>query len=59
MKKYSIQYNIGSAKYVINYHDGVDKHKDGSEFWGIILFNNKRKFNKRIAELQKEGYIEK
>ena len=43
MKKYNIQYNIGKAKYVVNYHDGVKKHKDGSSFYDITIFKNKVK----------------
>jgi hypothetical protein len=56
MKQYYTQDNIGSAKYTISYHDGVSMNKDGSPFFGIHLFNNKVKFNKKTKALEKEGY---
>lgn len=43
MKHFNILYNVGSSKYVVNYHDGLKTHKDGSEFYDIALFDNKRK----------------
>ena len=55
-KDYNLMYNVGKAKYVINYHDGVSTHKDGSKFYGIITFSNKKEFDKRIKELEKLGY---
>jgi hypothetical protein len=43
MTKGTIRYNIGHAKYVVNYSDGTKKHKDGSEFFDIAIFKNKKK----------------
>ena len=40
--KYFEQRNIGKAKYVISYHDGVKKHNDGSDFYDIRIFSNKK-----------------
>lgn len=57
MKLYNLMYNVGSAKYVINYHNGKDFHKDGSKFFGILLFSNKRKFEKAEKQLLKDGYV--
>jgi hypothetical protein len=56
MKTYYIMYGVGSSKYTINYHDGVQTHKDGSPFYGIRLFSNKRKFEAAIKEMEREGY---
>ena len=56
MKKYTIQYNVGSAKYVVNYHNGEKKHPDGIDFYDIALFNNKVRFNQFTKNLQKQGY---
>lgn len=50
-------YNIGRSKYVININDCIKKHLDGSDFYGIEIFSNKRKFERKIRELQKAGYI--
>jgi hypothetical protein len=58
MKKFNLMYNIGKVKYVINYHNGIDKHKDGSNFFGIYTFRNKKKFDAKIKELKNEGYIQ-
>lgn len=58
MKLYNIKYNIGKAKYVINYHDGIKTHPDGSKFYDIVIFSNKRKLKSFVSDLQKNGYIE-
>lgn len=55
-KDYNIMYNVGNCKYIVNYHDGVKTHKDGSKFYDIALFSNKQKMNNFIKELQNQGY---
>ena len=35
--------NIGRAKYTVSKFDGVSTHKDGSPFYDIAIFNNKKK----------------
>ena len=57
MKTYNLQYGIGSTKYVINFHDGVKTYPDGSLFFDIALFKNKKKFQTHINELENDGYI--
>lgn len=59
MKMYNIMYNVGRAKYVINYHDGISTHKDGNPFYGIYIFKNKKLFEAKQKELVKQGYIYK
>lgn len=49
--------NVGTAKYVVNYHDGIKEHKDGSEFYDIAIFRNKKKMNSFVSKLRKDGYI--
>lgn len=51
MKIYVSQ-NIGKCKYVVNYHDGIKTHKDGSPFYDIKIFKNKKKMNDFITKLQ-------
>ena len=58
MKKFSIQYGIGTAKYLVNYHDGISKNKDGSDFYGIRIFKNKKSLNMFVDKLRNEGYTE-
>jgi len=57
-KKYNIKYNIGKCKYLLSFHDGIQKHKDDSEFFDIRTFKNKIYLNNFIKELKTEGYIE-
>jgi hypothetical protein len=56
--RFNIQYNIGKAKYVVNYHDGQKTHQDGSAFYDIAIFRNKRKFEAFVRGLRKTGYVE-
>jgi len=58
-KVFNIKHNVGKAKYVINYHDGVKKHKDGSPFFDIQIYSNKRDFDKAVRLLKQDGYSEK
>jgi hypothetical protein len=56
VKVYNTMYNVGRAKYVVNYHDGVQTHKDGSPFFGIAIFRNQIKLKQFISELKNDGY---
>ena len=58
-KVYNQMQNVGTAKYVVNFHDGKSKHKDGSDFYDIHIFKNKVKLNEFIKELNKKGYVQK
>lgn len=57
MKQYNITYNVGKVKYLVSFHDGEKKHKDGSNFYDIACFSNKKKMNEFVSELLNEGYI--
>jgi hypothetical protein len=59
VKDYYVQFNIGQARYVVNFHDGVKTHGDGSPFYDIRIAKNKRDLNAIIAELQRSGYVER
>jgi len=59
MKVFYEQHNIGKVKYVVNYHDGIKKHKDGSRFFDIRTFKNKKDMEKFINFLRIEGYKER
>lgn len=58
-KRFHQMSNIGKAKYVVNHCDGIKTHKDGSAFYDISIFSNKRKLNRFLRELRKDGYVEK
>lgn len=57
-KSFYTMNNIGSSKYNINTYDGIDTHKDGSPFYGIETFKNKKKYQNKISDLKKQGWIE-
>jgi len=56
-KRYYQQDRVGSAKYTISYHDGKKKHKDGSDFFDIKTFKNKKDLAKFVNTLHKGGYV--
>lgn len=49
-------YGVGAVKYLVNTHDGVSTHKDGSPFWGCYCFKNKAEMNKYVSDLEQQGY---
>lgn len=59
MKCYDVQHNIGHAKYVVNFYDGVTQHRDGSPFFNIVIFANKLRLAAFVANLKRKGYEEK
>lgn len=59
MKSYYIQHNVGRAKYLVSYCTGEKKHPDGSPFWDINIFTNKKYMNQFINQLQNQGYTYK
>lgn len=56
MKKFNLKYNVGKSKYLISYHNGVKKHKDGSDFFDIGIFKNKKKLKDFKNILIADGY---
>lgn len=58
MKIFNLKFNVGSAKYLVSYHNGEKFHPDGSEFFDIAIFKNKKKLNEFIKELKDIGYVE-
>jgi len=51
--EYNIKYNVGKVKYLVSYYTGK-KHKDGSKFFDISTFKNKKKMNEFIDNLNKQ-----
>lgn len=56
MKQFNIMHNIGKARYCVNYNDGVKTHNDGSPFFAIAIFSNKKKMDSFIKQLESEGF---
>jgi hypothetical protein len=59
MKTFYTQDNIGRAKYTVSYHDGESKYKDGSKFFDMAIFKNKKKRDAFVLGLVSKGYTEK
>lgn len=59
MKQFYLQQNIGTVKYLLNYHNGERTHKDGSPFFDIKGFSNKKKLESFTKGLVAQGYTEK
>ena len=57
-KRYNIMHGIGKAKYVINYHDGIKKHEDGSDFYDIKICKSMKEVAKFTCSLDSKGYKE-
>ena len=57
MKRYNIMFSVGRAKYVVNYHDGVKTHNDGSPFYDINILKNKTDLKAFVSQLEAEGYM--
>lgn len=58
-KQFNTMYNIGRSKYVVNHHDGVKTHQDGSPFFDIAIFKNKKNLNAFQDDLLRKGYVER
>jgi len=56
MKRFNMKYNVGKVKYLVSYHDGQKKHKDGSDFFDIATFKNKKKLEIFIKSLESVGF---
>jgi hypothetical protein len=58
MKEFRLKHNVGKVKYLVSYHDGVKKHKDGSKFFDIACFQNKVKLRAFTQSLVSQGYVD-
>ena len=56
-KTYRTQDGIGRAKYTVSFHDGHSAHNDGSPFFDMKIFSNKRKRDQFLRQLSEDGYV--
>ena len=56
--QYNVMYNVGKCKYIVNHHDGIKTHPDGSQFFDCKIFKNKVKLAGFIQSLVDKGYKE-
>lgn len=59
MKQFNVMQNVGKVRYLINHHDGVKTHKDGSAFFDITICRNKRALETKCNALRAAGYVER
>lgn len=57
IKSFSIMQNIGKCRYVVNFHDGVKTHHDGSPFFDVHVVSNKRALQRFVKGLKADGYV--
>lgn len=53
---YNEMQNVGECRYLVNYHDGVKTHPDGSPFFDVSIFSNKRVKDRFVRKLRAAGY---
>lgn len=58
MRTFYEQHGIGRAKYTVSFHNGTSTHKDGSPFFDIAIFRNKRKMERFKKDLAEQGYTQ-
>ncbi len=59
MKDYYVTCNVGRVKYCLSFHDGKEIHKDGSRFYQLKTFSNKKQLKAYIERLKSVGYQER
>lgn len=59
MKNFYEMQNVGRAKYLVNFHDGEKTHNDGSPFYDVKIFKNKKVKNEFVKNLTLNGYTPK
>ncbi len=59
VKQFNVLDRVGKARHVVNYHDGIKTHADGSKFFDMHICGNKRALAKFVAELTSQGYLRK
>lgn len=57
-KVFRINPQIGTSKHSVSFHDGVKTHKDGSQFFDMRIFKNKKAKEAFVKELIADGYKE-
>jgi hypothetical protein len=56
VKTFNEMQGVGKAKYVVNYHDGVKVHRDGSPFFDIAIFSSLAKKDRFVRKLESLGF---
>ena len=57
-KRFHTQYGVAKTKYLVSFHNGIKKYSDGSDFFDVKIFKNKKKLKIFTDDLRNNGYIE-
>jgi len=57
LKKFTVMQNVGKARHVVSFHDGVTVHGDNSPFFDMRIFGRKTDLVKFVKELESAGYV--
>jgi len=55
-KRYRVTPAIGKARHVVNFHDGVKTHADGSPFFDVEICGNLQRLYDFTSDLREAGY---
>lgn len=58
-KNFYLLEKVGKEKYLVYFHEGVKTHQDGSPFYDIQFFSNKKLRNDFCKELKQQGFVER
>lgn len=58
MKTFNVMCNVGEAKYLVSFNDGIKTHKDGSLFFDVKIVSNKKELKAFTDKLLADGYRE-
>ena len=59
MMLFYVQQSVGKARYVVSFHDGTKRHKDGSPFYDIRICHNAKEKDIFVRSLKAQGFIER
>ena len=57
-KTFRVCPQIGTTKYSVSFCDGQQTHRDGSPFFDLRIFKNKKSLANYVADLKSQGYAE-
>jgi hypothetical protein len=57
MRTFYVMNNVGRSRYVVNFHDGMKSHDDGSPFFDIKICKSRKALTEFVNHLLYCGYI--
>ena len=56
-RNYTTMERVGTARYVVNFHDGHKTHADSSPFYDVKIFSSAVARDRFLARLREAGYV--